>query len=151
MALLGATGGPRGSCWVVYPRLRRSEKRDTWVSRANWKSIAEAAPVYPVAVRARLLLEEVSRRVPGFGLSVRFRERELRVLAPAVGAAGITEMGFLLRHLKERGLIAYGGAAGEFHETALTVDGWSSLEPTGRGLPGRVFVAMWFADEMDEA
>jgi hypothetical protein len=92
------------------------------------------------------------------------RERLLRVAAGRAGRPGGTakfspetdftlidcysrdEFFWYIRWLEQQGLLSREGSG---FGVSLTMDGWERAQPLPRvgGLPGRCFVAMWFADE----
>ena len=56
--------------------------------------------------------------------------------------------------LKSQQLVFQTGAGGPaYAQLTLSMEGWKRVQPLPRpgGIAGRCFVAMWFADEMDEA
>lgn len=62
------------------------------------------------------------------------------------------EMTYLLEYLKDKGLLTLKGTVGGGYQAVVTVDGYAKIEElaTNPDTP-QAFVAMWFADEMEEA
>lgn len=62
------------------------------------------------------------------------------------------ELTFLLEHLKNKGLLTLKRAVGGDYYAVVTVDGYADMEKLATNPDStQAFVAMWFADEMEEA
>ncbi len=62
------------------------------------------------------------------------------------------EMVFLLDYLKDKGLLTRQRAALESYNAVVTVDGYAKIEELATNSDSaQAFIAMWFADEMEEA
>ena len=98
-----------------------------------------------MAVKLRRLLEVAGRKAtPGQRFNISYAEAPL--LLPEIGAADRDEIDLLLQHLMARGYLQGKWDSGGLAVATVTVAGWEQLEPLGGGVPGRVFVAMWFND-----
>lgn len=114
----------------------------------NWEQLAAQAPRLSMATKLRRLLEALGRMgKPGQRFSI--GDADFRRLVAEMAAADVDEVALLVRHLIERGYIGGSWDSGGLANGLVTVSGWEQLEPLGGGVPGRVFVAMWFDESMD--
>jgi hypothetical protein len=98
--------------------------------------------------KCRKILEWIRRKSSFFGAKAPIYPARDYPLFDAVSPA---ECEYLLNHLSERQLIFHVSAA-EPHEWTLSMAGWEFIEPlASAGIPGRCFVAMAFAEELDSA
>ncbi len=118
---------------------------------------AAAAGEAPVAVKARKLLQAFASREdhPG-GAAVLSLELDY----PLLDVGSRSEMVFFVEYLLRAGLIdgrtypkGVEGDADETVRAGVTFEGWQFLEPLRKTqmVPGRVFVAMSFHEDLDEA
>ena len=111
----------------------------------NWDQVAAAHKSTPVQQKVHKLLQCLARKsqFPGDGVSIREDDDY-----PAFDAVSPTECRFLVRHVFNSGYLEKRGD----HLLALSVKGWERVEPPSGavGIPGRCFVAMSFAVELDE-
>lgn len=62
------------------------------------------------------------------------------------------EVGYLLEHLKNKGLLTLQRTRGVGYQAVVTVDGYTKIDELATTSDSaQAFVAMWFADEMEEA
>ncbi len=109
----------------------------------NWRDVARAHMGTPVPAKVLKLLRLFETGSDHPGASVRtIPELDF----PLLDAKNTEEMGFLYNHLVDLGYVEQVSE----NVARLTVKGWEQLSPNPSvGLPGRVFVAMSFADELD--
>ncbi len=115
------------------------------ISSENWRDLTRSHMNTPVATKLRKVLEYVSQRsrFPGDQIEINFGSTY-----PLFDAASEHEAAFLFKNLRERELLDAGQGTDVF---VLSVAGWSFLEPSSAGIPGRCFVAMSFHDSLNEA
>jgi hypothetical protein len=115
-----------------------------------WRSWAAAQERLSVSQKARKALEHIGRKSsrPGAEVAV-----DVDVDYPVVGAVHPDELGLYLGHLAKNGLITPHTTMSRRWDTSLTMAGWEELEPLRKSqvVRGRVFVARWFDDDLDEA
>ena len=72
---------------------------------------------------------------------------------PVADCVDHLEFTVYLQHFLERGLLTHDDQAGAEWRVTPTIDGWQTVEPRAPvgGIPGRCFVAMSFAQSLDEA
>jgi len=113
----------------------------------NWEQIAADHLNTPVRQKVAKLLQYLAAKSKYPGDPVRIDSESDY---PTCDAVTESECEFLIEHLKDRDYVHLG--AGPTFPT-LTVMGWEQVQPPAgpAGVPGRCFVAMSFADELDEA
>jgi hypothetical protein len=112
----------------------------------NWDQLSAAHKRTPVRQKVIKLLQYLASKSQFPGDAVRIDEQ---VDYPAFDAATPAECNFLVQHVYKKGYLHRW--AGGF--ATLSVRGWDHVEPLIgiAGIPGRCFVAMSFAEELDEA
>jgi hypothetical protein len=112
----------------------------------NWAQVAAAHTNTPVRQKAIKLLRYIATKSKYPGDLVLL---EAPFDYATCDAATPSEFYFLITHLQEGGyLLGQGGPA-----LTVSVKGWNEIEPPAGtvGIPGRCFVAMSFAEELDGA
>jgi hypothetical protein len=116
----------------------------------NWEQLAAEVPRFSMAAKLRRLIEAVGRlATPGQQFSI--NNADFQRLVTEIAAINGDEVVMLLKHLIVRGYLTGNWTSDGFRQGLVTVLGWEQLEPLGGGVPGRVFVAMWFDASMDDA
>lgn len=112
----------------------------------NWDQVVAAHSNTPVRQKVTKLLRYLAAQSQFPGDSASF---DGQFDYPTCDAATSSECNFLIEHLRNRGYLDLGGST----TLKLSVKGWEEVEPPAgtAGIPGRCFVAMSFAEEMDEA
>jgi hypothetical protein len=110
----------------------------------NWDQAAAPHMNTPVRQKVIELLRYLAAKSKYPGDFVSF---DSRLDYPTCDAATPFECDFLITHLQESGYLLAQGAA------VLTVKGWNEVDPPAgtAGVPGRCFVAMSFAPDLDDA
>jgi len=115
----------------------RHAPTEPYVTFENWEGLAAAPPRFSMAAKVMRLLEAVGgMATPGQRFSI--PDANLPLFVPRIGAADVTEVRFLLRHLLDRGLIEGTRTQDGLSGATVTVAGWERLEPVAGGVPGRV-------------
>ncbi|MBS1856121.1 MAG: hypothetical protein JST11_12200 [Acidobacteria bacterium] len=112
----------------------------------NWNTVSAAHINTPVRQKVAKLLRYIARKSEFPGAAIKVEEE---TDYPAFDAASSTECSFLVRHIFKRGYLDKRGD----DALTLSVEGWEQVDPPAgpAGIPGRCFVAMSFAQDLDEA
>jgi nucleoside 2-deoxyribosyltransferase len=120
-------------------------------SKENAKDFAESHSHTRVAENQMRLLREVAKRAKRPDGRATFEGNQDFTLIDCFSAA---EFSWYLTSLEEKGLLIY-VAPGPMHTGShrLSPEGWKQVQPLPRpgGIPGRCFVAMSFAPELQDA
>jgi hypothetical protein len=112
----------------------------------NWDQVAAAHKGTPVRQKVSKLLQYIADKsqFPGDGVAI-----DEGLDYPAFDAATSTECSFLVRSVFNSGYLDKRGD----NLLTLSAKGWDHIEPLNSvsGIPGRCFVAMSFAERLDEA
>lgn len=132
--------------------IRQQQPSVVMVTWDTWPELLKSIPLFATPSKLNRLLGAISRRWPGLGQDIQFERPVFRELRTEVAARSSDELTFLMEALESHGWLRSNGEgpAGSFWGE-ITLAGWAALDPVGGGIPGRCFVAMSFADEMDDS
>jgi hypothetical protein len=117
-------------------------------SADNYLSLAAAHKTTPVATKLRRVLEHLQTRSPNPGHWVTWHAPDY----PLFDCVNAQEYQYLGRTLEDQGDITTVAQEGGAWRIVITAKGWERLQPSAPGgVPGAVFVAMAYADDLEAA
>jgi hypothetical protein len=116
------------------------------LTTTNWKEMADAHRGTRVSRKIEMLLEYVAARTQFLGGGVPMR---YELDYPLIDGVSPEECLSAIRYLQQSGVFQERGDT----TCILTVPGWERIQGVAsiKPQPGRVFVAMWFDDSMEDA